>query len=43
MFRFFGAERVAILDGGIQKWKRRGATHRESGRRLRASARFDAL
>ena len=31
MFRHFGAERVAILDGGFQKWRSEGRPV-ESGR-----------
>ena len=41
MFRHFGAERVAILDGGFQKWR---AERRpvESGEARSRKARFDA-
>ena len=41
MFRHFGAERVAILDGGFQKWR---AENRpvESGESQPRQARFDA-
>jgi thiosulfate/3-mercaptopyruvate sulfurtransferase len=42
MFRYFGAERVAILDGGMQKWKREGRPL-ESGLATPREARFDAL
>ena len=41
MFRHFGAERVAILDGGLQKWQREGRPL-ESGPATPRSARFDA-
>lgn len=42
MLRHFGADRVAILDGGLPKWI---AEHRpvESGKALPRSARFDAI
>lgn len=42
MLRHFGAERVAILDGGMQKWR---AEHRplEEGPARPRSARFDAV
>jgi thiosulfate/3-mercaptopyruvate sulfurtransferase len=41
MFRHFGAERVAILDGGFQKWRREGRPV-ESGEARPRRARFDA-
>ncbi|HET9397352.1 MAG TPA: 3-mercaptopyruvate sulfurtransferase [Sphingomicrobium sp.] len=41
MFRHFGAERVAILDGGFQKWRREGRPV-ETGDAKPRSARFDA-
>jgi thiosulfate/3-mercaptopyruvate sulfurtransferase len=41
MFRHFGAERVAILDGGFQKWRREGRPV-ESGEAKPRRARFDA-
>lgn len=41
MFRHFGAERVAILDGGFQKWRSEGRPV-ESGEARPRSARFDA-
>jgi thiosulfate/3-mercaptopyruvate sulfurtransferase len=41
MFRHFGAERVAILDGGFQKWRSEGRSV-ESGEARPRSARFDA-
>ena len=41
MFRHFGAERVAILDGGFQKWRSEGRPV-ESGEARRREARFDA-
>jgi thiosulfate/3-mercaptopyruvate sulfurtransferase len=41
MFRHFGAERVAILDGGFQKWRSEGKPV-ESGEARPRSARFDA-
>ena len=41
MFRHFGAERVAILDGGFQKWRREGRQV-ESGEARPRKARFDA-
>jgi thiosulfate/3-mercaptopyruvate sulfurtransferase len=41
MFRHFGAERVAILDGGFQKW-RAEARPVESGEAKPRQARFDA-
>ncbi len=41
MFRHFGAERVAILDGGFQKW-RREERPTETGEAGPRSARFDA-
>jgi thiosulfate/3-mercaptopyruvate sulfurtransferase len=41
MFRHFGAERVAILDGGFQKW-RAEARPVESGEAQPRQARFDA-
>ena len=41
MFRHFGAERVAILDGGFQKWRSEGRPV-ESGEAKPRKARFDA-
>ena len=41
MFRHFGAERVAILDGGFQKWRSEGRPV-ESGQAKPRKARFDA-
>ena len=41
MMRHFGAERVAILDGGFQKWVREGRAV-ESGAAILRTARFDA-
>ena len=41
MLRHFGAERVAILDGGLQKWLAEGRPT-ESGEAEPRSARFDA-
>lgn len=41
MFRHFGAERVAILDGGFQKWRSEGRPV-ESGEAAPRNARFDA-
>ncbi|MEO6580605.1 MAG: 3-mercaptopyruvate sulfurtransferase [Sphingomicrobium sp.] len=41
MFRHFGAERVAILDGGLQKWKRE-SRRLESGAAIPRKVRFDA-
>jgi thiosulfate/3-mercaptopyruvate sulfurtransferase len=41
MFRHFGAERVAILDGGFQKWRAEGRPV-ESGPARPCTARFDA-
>ena len=41
MFRHFGAERVAILDGGFQKWRAEGRAV-ESGEARPRQARFDA-
>ena len=41
MFRHFGAERVAILDGGFQKWRSEGRPV-ESGPARPRKARFDA-
>ena len=41
MFRHFGAERVAILDGGFQKWRAEGRPA-ESGEARPREARFDA-
>jgi thiosulfate/3-mercaptopyruvate sulfurtransferase len=41
MFRHFGAERVAILDGGLQKWLSDGRPI-ESGEAQKRKARFDA-
>ena len=40
MFRHFGAEQVAILDGGFQKWVAEGR-ETESGEPLRREARFE--
>ena len=40
MLRHFGAERVAILDGGLQKWRREGRSL-ESGPAGPREARFD--
>lgn len=42
MMRHFGAERVAILDGGFQKWRREGRPV-ESGAARRRKVRFDAV
>ncbi len=42
MLRHFGAERVAILDGGFQKWTREGRPV-ESGPATPREARFDAV
>jgi thiosulfate/3-mercaptopyruvate sulfurtransferase len=41
MFRHFGADRVAILDGGFQKWLAEGRPT-ETGEPAPRSARFDA-
>lgn len=41
MFRHFGAERVAILDGGFQKWRAEGRPV-ESGEAKPRQTRFDA-
>ena len=41
MARHFGAERVAILDGGFQKWRGEGRPV-ESGEAIPRKARFDA-
>ena len=41
MFRHFGAERVAILDGGLQKWRAEGRPV-ESGDARPRQARFEA-
>ena len=41
MFRHFGAERVAILDGGFQKWRAEGRPV-EGGEARPRAARFDA-
>jgi thiosulfate/3-mercaptopyruvate sulfurtransferase len=41
MLRHFGAERVAILDGGFQKWRSEGRPV-ESGQARPRQARFDA-
>ena len=41
MFRHFGAERVAILDGGFQKWRAEGRPA-ESGDARPRQARFEA-
>lgn len=42
MLRHFGAKRVAILDGGFQKWRREGRPV-ESGPASPRKARFDAV
>lgn len=42
MMRHFGAERVAILDGGFQKWRREGRPV-ESGPATPRIVRFDAV
>jgi thiosulfate/3-mercaptopyruvate sulfurtransferase len=42
MFRHFGAEQVAILDGGFQKWTAEGRPI-ESGEPAARPARFDAV
>lgn len=42
MMRHFGAERVAILDGGFQKWRSEGRPV-ETGPATPRSARFDAV
>ena len=42
MLRHFGAERVAILDGGLQKWRREGRPL-ETGPASPRDARFDAV
>jgi thiosulfate/3-mercaptopyruvate sulfurtransferase len=42
MLRHFGADKVAILDGGLEKWLREGRPV-ESGEPSPRSARFDAL
>ena len=42
MLRHFGAERVAVLDGGFQKWTAEGRPT-ESGKPSPRSARFDAI
>lgn len=41
MLRHFGADRVAILDGGLQKWQREGRPQ-EGGEASPREARFDA-
>lgn len=41
MLRHFGADRVAILDGGFEKWRREGRPV-ENGEPAPRSARFDA-
>ena len=41
MYRHYGAERVAILDGGMQKWTREGRAL-ESGPATQRDVRFDA-
>jgi thiosulfate/3-mercaptopyruvate sulfurtransferase len=41
MLRHFGAERVAILDGGFQRWRAQGRPT-ESGEPAARAARFDA-
>ena len=42
MFRHFGADKVAILDGGLQKWLAEGRPT-ESGGPAARNARFDAV
>ena len=42
MLRHFGAERVAILDGGLQKWRAEGRPV-EAGAARPRNARFDAI
>jgi thiosulfate/3-mercaptopyruvate sulfurtransferase len=42
MFRHFGAQRVAILDGGLQKWRSEGRPV-ERGPAKPRSARFEAM
>ncbi|QIK96637.1 sulfurtransferase [Sphingomonas sp. HDW15A] len=42
MLRHFGADRVAILDGGLQKWRREGRPL-ESGESSPRNARFKAM
>ncbi len=42
MMRHYGAERVAILDGGLQKWRREGRPV-ESGPAMPRKVRFDAV
>jgi len=42
MLRHFGGERVAILDGGFQKWRREGRSL-ESGPAIPREAHFDAV
>ena len=42
MFRHFGAEQVAILDGGFQKWRAEGRAV-ESGEARPRAATFDAI
>ena len=42
MMRHFGAEQVAILDGGLQKWRREGRAL-ERGPAIPRSVRFDAV
>jgi len=42
MFRHFGAQQVAILDGGFQKWLAEGQPT-ESGEPTQRTARFDAV
>jgi len=42
MFRHFGAERVAILDGGFQKWRSEGRPVESGGERPR-EGRFEAF
>ena len=42
MMRHFGAERVAILDGGFQKWQREGRAV-ASGPAVARTVRFDAV
>lgn len=41
MLRHFGADRVAVLDGGLEKWRREGRPV-ESGEPAPRSGRFDA-
>ena len=43
MFRAFGYDRVAVLDGGIAKWKAEGRTTDLGHVEPRESAVFDAV